>query len=90
MPNNQTITTESKESVPNDRVTPAALRMRDTRQRRREGLRCITFEMRDTEIDRLIQLGLLDVADRDDHPRIVQALYAFLDRSALRGARRWS
>lgn len=45
-------------------------------------------EMRDAGIDGPIQLGHLDVADREDHPKIVQALYKFLDSTALSGQRR--
>jgi len=35
--------------------TPAAERMRAHRSRRRAGLRCLTIELRETEIDVLIQ-----------------------------------
>src|SRR3954470_3562917 len=41
------------------RITPGAQRMRESRRRRREGLRCITLDLRATEIDRLIELGHL-------------------------------
>ena len=39
--------------------TPAAERMRRHRQRRRDGLRCLMVELRETEIDALIGIGLL-------------------------------
>ena len=61
----------------------AAERMRASRQRRREGLRCITLELRETEIDRLIELGHLRRGDQEDRNQVLLALYRFLDYSAL-------
>jgi hypothetical protein len=59
----------------------AAARMRLHRERRRAGLRCLTIELRETEIDVLIGKGLLSGEMRND-PRVVcQALYAHLDRT---------
>jgi hypothetical protein len=40
-------------------LTGAAERMRRHRQRRRDGLRCLIIELRETEIDALIRNGLL-------------------------------
>lgn len=37
----------------------AALRMRRHRERRRDGLRCMTTELRETEVTALIQKGFL-------------------------------
>jgi hypothetical protein len=65
------------------RITPGAMRMRASRQRRRAGLRCITLDLREKEIDRLIELGYLKDADRNDNNQVLAALYRFLDRSAL-------
>jgi hypothetical protein len=50
----------SAETLPLDssRRSPAAERMRRHRQRRRDGLRCLTVELRDREIDELIRRGL--------------------------------
>ena len=70
------------------RITAGALRMRETRRRRREGLRCITLNIRDVEIDRLIELGHLRQDDRDDKNVVLLALYRFLDSSALGDAPR--
>jgi hypothetical protein len=42
-----------------DRPGPAAERMRRHRDRRRDGLRCLTIELRETERDALIRNGLL-------------------------------
>ena len=63
-------------------VTPtrsnAAERMRRHRERRRGGLRCLTIELRETEIDALI--GKKGVA-RNDEDAIRDALYSHLDRT---------
>jgi hypothetical protein len=59
----------------------AADRMRRHRQRRRDGLRCLTIEFRETEIDTLISKQLLQECDRDDSNAVNRALYEFLDRN---------
>jgi hypothetical protein len=59
--------------------SPAAERMRRHRKRRRDGLRCLTIELRDTEIDPLIRRGLINSETRNDRSAIMNALYAFLD-----------
>jgi hypothetical protein len=56
----------------------AAERMRAHRQRRRDGLRCLIIELRETEIDALI--GKKAVA-RNDQDAIRDALYAHLERT---------
>jgi hypothetical protein len=48
-------------------------------QRRRDGLRCLNVELRETEIDTLIRRGLLNNETRNDPGAIMDALYAFLD-----------
>ena len=59
----------------------AAERMRLHRERRRQGLRCLMIELRETEIDVLVAKGLLSSETRDD-PRVVcEALYAHLDQT---------
>jgi hypothetical protein len=60
-------------------INSAADRMRRHRQRRRDGLRCLTVELRETEIDALISKRLLRECDRDDLNAINRALYEFLD-----------
>ena len=65
------------------RITAGAIRMRASRQRRREGLRCITIDIRDSEVERLIELGHLRRADRDDKNAVMLALYHFLDGTPL-------
>ena len=59
----------------------AAERMRLHRERRRQGLRCVTIELRETEIDALIRRGLLKAETRNDPIAICEALYRHLDRS---------
>jgi hypothetical protein len=61
--------------------SPAAERMRRHRQRRRDGLRCLIIELRETEIEALIRSGLLKSEMRNDDAEIIDALYAHLDRS---------
>lgn len=65
-----------------DRITPrslAAERMRRHRQRQRDRLRCLTIELRETEIDELIRKRLLKSETRNDTSAITEALYAHLD-----------
>jgi hypothetical protein len=62
-------------------LSPAAERMRLTRQRRAHGLRCITLEIRNTEIDALIARRLLACDQRNDPVAIAKALYVVLERA---------
>jgi hypothetical protein len=59
----------------------AAERMRRHRERRRDGLRCLTIELRDTEIDALVRNGFLKADARNDLRSIEMALYEFLERT---------
>jgi hypothetical protein len=70
-------------------LSPAAARMRLHRDRRRRGLRCQTIELRETEIDVLIEKGLLASETRHDPGAICDALYAHLDQTlgSIRDAR---
>ena len=61
--------------------TPAAERMRRHRERRRDGIRCLWIELRDTEIDALVQSGLLKAETRNDQNAIADALYEHLERT---------
>src|SRR5262249_22342746 len=61
--------------------TAAAERMRRHRQRRRDGLRCLIIELRETEVEALIKNGLLQPENRHDYDSVQSALYAFLDRA---------
>jgi hypothetical protein len=59
----------------------AAERMRRHRERRRDGLRCLTIELRETEIDALARRGFLKADARNDLRSIEMALYEFLERT---------
>jgi hypothetical protein len=61
-------------------VSPAAERMRRHSQRKREGLRSLRIELRETDVDALIDAGVLEEGDRDDPNAIINALYLFFDR----------
>ena len=62
-------------------ISAAAERMRRHRQRRRDGLRCLNVELRETEIDTLIRKGLLKQETRNDPYAVREALYAHLDNT---------
>jgi hypothetical protein len=56
-------------------------RMRAHRERRRAGLRCVTVQLRETEVDVLIRRGLLKADARDDLHALRDALHAHFDRT---------
>jgi hypothetical protein len=58
-----------------------AERMRRHRQRRRDGMRCLQLEIRDTEIDELIRRKLLKQDMRNDKQSLLDAFYEFLEES---------
>jgi hypothetical protein len=62
-------------------ISGAAERMRRHRQRRRDGLRCLNVELRETEIDTLIRKGFLKQETRNDPCAVREALYAHLDHT---------
>ena len=66
-----------------EQPTPAAIRMRLYRDRRRKRLRCVTIELRETEIDRLIRRRLLNPEMRNDLIAIRDALHQFLDQALV-------
>jgi hypothetical protein len=53
-----------KTECPN--ISAAAMRMRRSRKRRRDGLRCLQIELRETELDVLTRKGLLETDARND------------------------
>ena len=61
--------------------SPAAERMRNYRERRKAGMRCLTIELRETEIDALIRKGFLRVDARNELQAIADALYAHFDQA---------
>ena len=68
-------------SPPPPACSRGAKRMRRSRQRRKDGLRCLIIEIRDAEIDALVRRGLLVPDARNQRRAILKALYAFLDHS---------
>ena len=66
---------------PTDCVSAAAERMRVLRQRRKEALRCLTIELRETEVDVLIRRGLLEADARNDRLAVMNSLHAHLEKS---------
>src|SRR5262249_36520993 len=57
----------------------AARRMRAHRKRRKAGLRCLTIELRETEVTELIRRKLLEADARHDKNAVRMALYQHLD-----------
>jgi hypothetical protein len=60
-------------------TSTAAVRMRRHRARRRDKLRCMIIELREREVDTLIQQGRLSADDRANVAALRKALYGFLD-----------
>jgi hypothetical protein len=60
--------------------SPAAERMRLHRERKKNGMRCLMIELRETEIDALIKKRWLKQEMRNDTSAIVDALYAWFER----------
>ncbi len=60
-------------------IPSAAERMRLHRERRRQGLRCLTIELRETEIDVLVRRGWLKAETRNDVNAIRTALYKYFE-----------
>jgi hypothetical protein len=58
----------------------AAERMRLHRERKKNGMRCVMIELRETEIDVLIRKGFLTADTRNDTSEIIDAIYAYFDR----------
>jgi hypothetical protein len=72
------ITSPTNETVAQ---STAAERMRRHRECRRDGLRCLIIELRETEIDALFGMGLLTTEMRNDPNAISEALYAHLEQT---------
>jgi hypothetical protein len=64
-------------------LSSGAARTARHRERRRRGLRCLTIDLRKSEIDALVRRGRLALESRGDIPAIRKALHEFLD-DALR------
>jgi hypothetical protein len=53
--------------------------MRRHRQRRRDGLRTVTIQLREGEIEELVRKGLLKAEDQGNRIAIANAFHAYLD-----------
>jgi hypothetical protein len=62
-------------------ISSGAERMRIARERKRKGLRCITVEVRQAEIDELVRRGYLIETERYDLHAIRAALHRHFDAS---------
>lgn len=60
--------------------SPGAARQRLYRDRRKKRLRCVTIELRDSEIAELIRRGYLADGERGDKYAVRKAVHALLDR----------
>jgi hypothetical protein len=63
------------------RPSSVARRMRLHRARKLAGLRCLTLEVRETEIAALVRKGLLRADSQTDDNAVRDAFYVLLDRS---------
>ena len=70
----------NKQALTKAPVSAAAVRMRRHRARRRDGLRSLTIELHEREVDALIRSGFLEKGSRNDANAVTQALYRFFDR----------
>ena len=62
-------------------LSAAAQRMRLHRERRRLGLRCLSIQLRETEVEALVHKGLLNAEMRNDPIAVSKALYTFLEHT---------
>jgi hypothetical protein len=58
---------------------PSAVRMRRLYDRRRRGFRCVTMEICDADVDRLVARGFLDRIDRHDDAAVDVAIARLLE-----------
>jgi hypothetical protein len=68
-------------TAPSTPCSAAAKRMRYHRERQRMGLRCVTVQLRATEVDVLVQKKLLAPDARNDVYAIREALHMHFDRT---------
>ena len=73
------MTTETDKAGPLRSSAAAALRMRRHRERRRRAMRCMTIELRETEVTALIRKGFLNEEARNNRRAVKSAFYGFLD-----------
>ena len=57
----------------------SAVRMRQHRERRRKRMRCLTIELRNSEIEEFIRRKRLSPEDRDDPKALRRTVHQYLD-----------
>ncbi len=67
-------------NLPTARPSPAAERMRRSRERRRGGMRCYCLEIRTAEIEALVAQGFLPSVDAHDKVAVANAFYDFFEK----------
>jgi hypothetical protein len=77
----RTMSANDRATVPAVAQTASAERMRRHRQRRRDGLRVVSLQIREGEVAALVRRGLLAPEARNDPDAVVSALYVLLDRT---------
>ena len=80
MANDDEMTAVQPTTEPTPR-SPAAERMQRHRKRKRQGLRCVTVQLRETEVDVLIRNGLLAADARNDPRAVRKAVHTHFDRT---------
>ena len=55
--------------------------MQRSRKRHREGLSCYTIQLRDTEVEALVDLGLLSPAECANRRSVIKAIHSFFDQT---------
>jgi hypothetical protein len=61
----------------------SSIRSRRSRERRRDGMRCVTIEIRDEELDVFVRRGLLSDAARCDVEAIKRVIYSHFDATLV-------
>lgn len=70
---------------PEPKISSSALRMRRTRERRRNGIAgCIIVEIKQAEIDELVRRGLVLEEKRRDYEAVLGGLHHHLDLTLRR------
>ena len=77
-PTSQTATVPAALSLKRTPLSPAE-RMRRTRERRKQGLFCLTLELRQSEVDAFMRCGRLKPEERVSHAAVRNAIYSVLE-----------
>jgi hypothetical protein len=75
------MTADMEKTMISESRSPAAERMRRSRERRRNRMRWLTVELRETEVAELIKKGLLNADARNDPHAVRDALHRFFDNT---------